>query len=161
MPGLTITAPTLVKAGCLEADTLNILNTALGGVNTALASTPGVVANVNNGAVPFGNYTTAGTSVSLLASTGPAGTYRVSVYAVITTTFTGATAVQHVLGYTDDQGARTVTFALGALTAGTFLTSTDTFRSNGTAAITILEQGTVSNATAGAMALSVVLERLL
>lgn len=161
MPGLTIAAPTLVKAGCLEQDTLGVLNTALTGVNTALASSPGILANVNNAAVPFGNYTTAGTTVTLLPSTAVAGTYRVSIYAVITTTFTGATAVQHVVGYTDDQGARTVTFALGALTGGTLLTSTTTFRSNGTAAITVLEQGTVSNATGGAMALSVVVERLL
>lgn len=160
MPGLTITAPTLVKAGCFEADTIGILNTALSGVNTALASTPGIVSNINNAAVPFGNYTTAGTSVTLVPI-GAAATYRVTVYAVISTTFTGATAVQHVVGYTDDQGARTSTFALAALTAGTLLSSTVTFRSTGAAIVSLLEQGTVSNATGGVMSLSVVTERLL
>lgn len=152
MPGLTTL---IVKQGCFDADVAN-------SINGAFTNTPGIVGTTqNNSAVPFGNYTTGGTAVTILPSGSPAGTYRITVYAVITTTFTGATVVQHVLGYTDDQGARTVTFALGALTAGTLLTSTNTFRSTGAAAITITEQATVSNATAGAMALSVTLERLI
>lgn len=156
MPGLSVS--TLTKQGCFDADVMNALNTTLGNLN---AGTGGIVGSTNNGAVPFGNYTTGGTALTLVASGAPAGTYRVTIYAVITTTFTGATTVGHTLGYTDDQGARTTTNALGALTAGTLLTSTQTIRSTGAAAITVTEIATGANATAGAMALSVVVERLL
>lgn len=152
MPGQI---PTLIYEGAFTAETRNALNTAF--TNTAgIVGTP-----LNNSAVPFGNYTTTGTAVTLLPTGHVAGTYRITVSAVITTTFTGATAVQHNLGWTDDQGARTQTNALGALTAGTNQLLTTTIRSAGTAAITVTEVGTVSNATAGAMALSAVVERIL
>lgn len=152
-----VTTPTLIKAGCFEADSINIINTALAAANTS----PGIVGTtLNNSAVPFGNYTTGGTAVTLLPAGAPAGTYRITISAVITTTFTGATAVQHNLGWTDDQGARTQTNALGALTAGTNQLVTATVRSTGAAAITLTEVGTVSNATAGAMAITATVERL-
>jgi len=152
MPGQIAT---LVKVGCFEADTLNALN-------TAFTNTPGLVGtSVNSTAVPFGNYTTAGTAVTLLPATAPAGTYRVSISAVVTTTFVTATTVGHTIGWTDDQGARTQANALGALTAGTNSLVTTVIRSNGTAAVTVTEIATGSNASAGVMALSVTVERLL
>lgn len=152
-----VVTPTIVKAGALEADNINILNTALANANTSA----GVVGTtLNNSAVPFGNYTTGGTAVTLLATGAPAGTYRVTVYAVITTTFTGSTAIQHNLGWTDDKQAQTQTNAMSALTAGTDQILTTTVRSTGAAAITLTEVGTVSNATGGAMAITAVVERL-
>jgi hypothetical protein len=144
---------TLVKVGAFEADTLNALNTAF--VNTA-----GLVGTPVNAVVPFGNYTTTGTVVTLVPAGAAAGTYRINIYAVVTTTFVGPTALQHNLGWTDDQAARTQTNALGALTAGTNQIVTTVIRSTGAAAITLTEVGTVANATAGAMALSVFVERL-
>lgn len=166
MPGQpAATAPTtLFKAGCFDNDNINALNTNLTNVNTAftntIANSPGLVGTPINGTVAFGNYTTAGTAVTLVAATAPAGTYRITIYAVVTTLFTGATALQHNLGWTDDKQAQTQTNALSALTAGTNQIITTTVRSNGTAAITLTEVGTVSNATAGAMALSAFVERL-
>lgn len=161
MPGQNPTLSTLFKAGCFDNDNINALNTNLTNINTAFSNSPGLVGTpINNSAVPFGNYTTAGTTVNLVATGAAAGTYRITIYAVVTTTFTGATAIQHNLGWTDDQGARTQTNALGALTAGTNQILTTTVRSTGAAAITLSEVGTVSNATAGVMALSAFVERL-
>lgn len=151
MPGLTA----LFKAGCFDNDNINTLN-------TNLANTSGQVGTpVNNSAVPFGNYTTTGTAVTLLPSGHPAGTYRVSLFAVITTTFVTAANVGHTLGWTDDQGAHTQANTLGALTAGTLQTVVTNVRSTGAAAITVTELAGTSNASAGAMALSVVVERLI
>jgi hypothetical protein len=145
---------TLVKAGALEADTLNALN-------SAFSSTAGVVGTpVNATAVPFGNYTTGGTVVTLVPAGAAAGTYRVNIFAVVTTTFVTATTVGHTIGWTDDQGAHTQANALSALTAGTFQTVSTIVRSTGAAAITVTEIATVASATAGAMALSAFVERL-
>jgi len=152
MPGLALTFP---HQGCFDASAASDLS---GVLNANFASLTGTAVNAT---VPFGNYTTAGTSVTVLPAGQPAGTYRISLFAVITTSFATSTAIQHVLGWTDDQGAHTQTNALSALTAGTFQTVSTMVRSTGTAAITVLEQATVANATAGAMALSVVVERLL
>jgi hypothetical protein len=167
MPGQTApTAPsTLFKSGCFDADNINAINTNLTNVQTGLTNTqsqsPGLVGTpINNAAVAFGNYTTGGTANTLLAAGHTAGTYRVTMYQVITTTFTVATTVGCTIGYTDDQGARTVTNALGALTAGTLVSSTTTFRSTGVAAITATQIATGSNAGAGAMAHSAFVERL-
>lgn len=150
---------TIVKQGCLDADVVNAINQ-----NTLNAGFPNdgfIAGSYVATAEPFGNFTTGGTAKTVLAASSAAGTYRVSIFGVVTTTFTGATAIQLNSGWTDDQGAHSSTHAFGALTAGTVLTAVDVIRSTGAAAITVTEVGTVSNATAGAMALSVVLERLL
>jgi hypothetical protein len=161
MPGQNPTLTTLFKAGCFDNDNINALNTNLTNVNTAFTNSPGIVGTpINNGALAFGSYTTGGTSNTLLATGHAAGTYRITVYAVITTTFVTSTAIQHNLGWTDDQGARTQTNALGALTAGTNQIFTTTVRSTGAAALVLNQVGTVANATAGAMALSAFVERL-
>jgi len=150
---------TIVKQGCFDADVVNALNANM--VNSSFPNDSTIVGTVNNSAVPFGNYTTAGTAVTLLAAGGAAGTYRVTIFAVITTTFVTAANVGHTVGWTDDNGAHTATNTLGALTAGTFLSSTNVFRSTGAAAITVTEIAGTSNASAGVMALSVICERLL
>ena len=149
MPGLVA----LVKEGCFDADNRNA-------VNAAIAATPGLVGTAVNGTIPFGNYTTGGTVVTLLPAGHAAGTYRLSISAVVTTTFVTAANVGHTLGWTDDQGARTQVNTLGALTAGTNSLVTIPVRSTGAAAITVTEIAGTSNASAGAMALTVTVERL-
>src|SRR5262249_50916026 len=113
-----------------------------------------------NGTVAFGNYTTTGTAVTLLASGHAAGTYRISLFAVVTTTFVTAANVGHTLGWTDYQGAHTQANTLSALTAGTFQSVAFVLRSTGAAALTVTEIAGTSNASAGAMALSAFVERL-
>jgi hypothetical protein len=157
MPGQT--APTtLFKAGCFDNDNINAINTNLTTMNS---QTSGLVGTpINSSALAFGSYTTGGTAITLLATGHAAGTYRITVYGVITTTFVTSTAIQHNLGWTDDQGARTQTNAFGALTAGTNQILTTTVRSTGAAALVLNQVGTVANATAGVMALSAFVERL-
>jgi hypothetical protein len=109
----------------------------------------------------------AAAAVNMQAATAPAGTYRFTLYGVTTTTFVTNTEETIVLGYTDDSAANTVTYTTAAKTAGTLLpplsstvSNSLTFRSNGTAAITWTPAVTGSNATAGVMAISILLERL-
>jgi hypothetical protein len=125
---------------------------------------PEIVGVFSNAAVPFGSFTTAGVVISTLApATAPAGTYRLSVYGDVTTTIAGGSvsAAGVTLGWTDDEGAQTLANALSSLTAGTAkLQNTYTFRSNGTAAITITGTATTGNPTSGVVALSAILERI-
>lgn len=150
MPGLAI--PTLVKAGALEADTLNVLN-------SAFNNTTSIVATNVATAQAFGVFNT-GAAINLLPSTAPAGTYRVSFYIVITTTFVTNTAVTGAFGWTDDNGAQTLTVTGGALTAGTTLLASQLIRSSGSAAVTFTPAKTGSSASAGAAAWSVIVERV-
>lgn len=151
MPGLNI--PTLVKAGALEADTINILN-------TAFNNTTSIVATNQATAQAFGVFNTAA-AITLLPASTPAGTYRVTSVITITTTFVTNTAVTSAIGWTDDQGAQTATTTGGALTAGTQIQSTQLIRSAGSAAITWTPAKTGSAATAGAAAWSIIVERVL
>ena len=155
MPGTALTA--LTKQGCFDADVMNAINT---NATNIVANTPGLVGTPINGSVAFGSYTTGGTSNTLLASGHAAGTYRISVFAVITTTITTAANIGHTLGWTDDQGAHTQVNTMGALTAGTTQTFVTVVRSTGAAAITLTEVAGTSNAGAGAVALSAFVERL-
>lgn len=149
----TYNAP-LVKQGCFDADIMNQVN-ALQAANDIL-----VAAN-QNGALGFAGV---GTAITLLPATAPAGTYLVSCYGVITTGLTGnsISGIAFVLGYTDDQGARTPTVAtVSAYSAGTVLQGTYVFRSNGTAAITINPNYLTGAPTSGAVAYSTMLQRIL
>jgi|ERR1700675_4433593 len=112
-------------------------------------------------------YTSFGTAITMVnpapggAAVGifPAGTYEVSVYAVITTTITTATSWSFVLGYTDDQGAKTPTATTSStMTAGAVQQGTYLFRSTGATALTFTP--TSASAAAGAIAFTVVLQRL-
>lgn len=107
-------------------------------------------------------------AVNMLPATAPAGTYRITLYGITTTTFVTNTQETITFGWTDDQGARTVVYTTAALTAGTQLpplsstiSNSLTFRSNGTAAVTYTPAVTGSAATAGAMAVSILVERLI
>jgi hypothetical protein len=151
MPGLNI--PTLVKVGCLEQDTLGVLN-------TAFNNTTSVVANGNLTGVGFAVFNT-GAAVSLLPAGAPAGTYRISFYVVITTLFVTNTAIVMTVGWTDDGAAQTLAVTGGALTVGTTLIGSQLIRSTGSAAITWTPTKTGSAASAGAAAISVTLERIL
>ena len=152
MPGLNI--PTLVKAGALEADTINILN-------TAFNNTTSIVGTSNQTAQAFGVFNTGAAITLVPAATANAGSYRVTQYVVITTTFVTNTAVTGTFGWTDDNGAQTATTTGGALTAGTTLVSSQLVRSTGAAAITWTPAKTGSAATAGAAAWSIVVERVI
>lgn len=166
MPGQpAVTAPTtLFKAGCFDNDNINTLNTNLTNFNTGftntLANSPGIVNTVNLSAAAFGIWNTAA-AVNLAAASAPAGTYRITLYLVITTTFVTNTAVVATFGWTDDQGARTLVVTGGALTAGTTMIGSQLIRSNGTAAITYTPSVTGSAATAGNASVSAILERLI
>ena len=122
--------------------------------------TSSVVATNAATAQAFGVFNT-GAAITLLPSTTAAGTYRVSMYVVITTTFVTNTAVTGAFGWTDDNGAQTLTVTSGALNAGTTLVGSQLIRSSGTAAITFTPAKTGSAATAGAAAWTVVVERVL
>ena len=152
MPGLNIT--TLTKVGCLEADTLNVLN-------SAFANTTSIVAPVvANTAVPFGTFNT-GTAVNFLTATPPAGVYRVTAYLLLTTTFVTNTTVNITVGWTDESQAQTnIVATTSTLTAGTFVSGSVTFKSSGSAQITWAPKDTGTAATAGAASVYVVLERL-
>lgn len=152
MPGLNI--PTLVKAGCLENDTINILNTAFNNTTSMVAN------NVATGQ-GFAVFNTAA-AVTLLPATTPAGTYRVSAYFVITTTFVTNTTVNISFQWTDAQAAQSLIVATtSTLTAGTSASGTALINSNGTAAITFKPGDTGTAATAGVANWYVTVERLL
>lgn len=127
---------------------------------------PGIV-YTESASLGFAVFNTAA-AVNMVAAAGPAGTYRFTLYAVTTTLFVTNTEETITLGFTDDDEAETVVWTTAALTAGTKLppvsstvSNSVTFRSTGTAAITWTPNVTGSAATAGAMAVSIVLERLI
>jgi hypothetical protein len=123
---------------------------------------PPIVGTANLTAQGFAVFNSA-TPVTLVASgAGNAGTYRASLYLVISTTFVTNTTVNISLGYTDDQQAQApIAISTSTLTAGTSIQTTFTLRSTGGTAITYKPGVTGSAATAGAAAFSVVLERLI
>ena len=141
---------TIVKQGCFDADVVNALN-------ANAASTVGITTVINNAAFPFGSF---GTAITLVpAAAANAGTYRVTIYGVVTTTITTATSWLFVLGYTDDKSALTPTVCTSAsMTANSVEQGTYFFRSSGTAAITITP--TAASAAAGAIAYTLILERI-
>jgi hypothetical protein len=140
----------LTKQGCYDADLMNQQNAFQAAQDILLASSV-------NSALAFGSF---GTAITLLPATAPAGLYIVSVYAVVTTTIVTATSWLFTLGYTDDKQAQTATVSTSStLTAGTAEQGTFTFRSNGTAAITITP--TATSISAGVISYSVTLQRVL
>lgn len=129
------------------------------GLTSAGVGSPVVVAAVS-ASLGFAVFNTAA-AVNLLPATAPAGTYRVSLYMVTTTTFVTNTEEVITFGWTDDDQAQTLAFTTGALTAGTTLVGSQLIRSAGTAAITYTPSKTGTAATAGVNALSIVVERLI
>ena len=120
---------------------------------------------LQNSSLAFGTFNT-GAAVTM--ETGTAGFYRVSFNLMITTTFVTNTAVTLSFGWTDDQGARTLTLTGAALTAGTGIPAlnatavvSNSFVIHTTsAAITYTPSKTGSSATAGAAWVAISLERL-
>lgn len=120
---------------------------------------------VQNGSLGFAVFNSAA-AVTMVPAGGPAGTYRFTLYGITTTTFVTNTNEIITLGFTDDNASATVAWTSAALTAGTKLppvsstvSNSVTFRSTGTAAITYTPSAS-GTSTAGAMAVSVILERL-
>ena len=137
------------------------LMTTYDGLATAGIGIPPILAIANLSAQGFAVFNTSA-AVNLLPAAAPAGTYRASIYLVLTTTFVTNTTVNISLGFTDDNGAQTpVAVTTSTLTAGTAVQVSYTFRSTGATAITYKPGVTGSAATAGAAAFSVVLERLI
>ena len=114
MPGSTVA--TLVKQGAFDADLENQINTNFSNLNS---TTAGIVASVSS-SLGFAVFNAAA-AVNLVAATGPAGTYRVTLYGVTTTTFVTNTEETITFGWTDDNGANTVVYTTTAKTAGTLL----------------------------------------
>jgi len=123
----------------------------------ALGSDP-ILYSYSNGTFA---YTSFGTAITMLPASTPAGAYQAQVYGVITTTITTATSWLFKLGFTDDQQAQTPTIATSStMTAGTAISGSYFFRSNGSAAITFTPSYGGSAPGAGVVAASLVLQRL-
>jgi len=137
------------------------------GGNAAAGMGDSFIAYSLSASLGFAVFNTAA-AVNMLPATAPTGTYRITLYGVITTTFVTNTQDTITFGWTDDQGARTVVYTTAAITAGTLLppvsstiSNSITVRSNGTAAITYTPNVTGSAATAGVMAVSILVERVI
>ncbi len=142
--------PALFRQGAFDADAMNA-------INTNFANTPNIVATQSNAALAFGSFNAA---ITVLAASHPAGTYRVSVYGVVTTTITTATSWALTLTYTDDQAARTNTISTNStMTAGAIQGASSLIRSTGATALAV--NLVAASAGAGAVAYSVVVERVI
>lgn len=129
------------------------------GVTLVGQGNPLIVAAVSS-SLGFAVFNTAA-AVTLVPTTAATGTYRISLYGVTTTTFVTNTEEVITFGWTDDQGARTVAYTTSALTAGTTLIGSQLVRSVTGNAVTYTPSVTGSAATAGAMAVSILVEQLI
>jgi hypothetical protein len=144
----------LIKQGCFDNDVMSQ-------VNALFQAQDVLVATTSNAALGFAAFNAAA-AVTLLPSTTPAGLYEVNIYGVVTTTFVTNTTWNFSLGFTDDAAAQSpIVLTSSTLTAGTGVFAAYTFRSNGTAAITYTPGKTGSAATAGVVAFSLAVQRLL
>lgn len=132
---------------------------------TAVGGAPQIVFQ-QNGSLGFAIFNSAA-AVTMVPAGAPAGIYRITLFGVVTTTFTTGTAFVFTFGYTDDDQAETVVYTGAALTAGTKIppvsstvSNSITIRSTGVAAITYTPSGTGSAFAAGVMAVGIVVERL-
>lgn len=115
------------------------------------------IVNSAVGYVTFNN-----TTVANLIASAVAGTYRASFYGVLTTAFAATTVPTVTFGWTDDQAAATVPFTVAAVTAGANFYGTQLFRSAAGDAISYtLQYAAAKTTTAGVVALSITLERLI
>lgn len=154
MPVGTTLTP-LFRQGCFDADAMNAINTNISAANN---TAPGIVGtSINNSALAFGSMNAA---VTVVPTAHPAGTYRVSVYGVVTTTIVTATSWALAITYTDDQAARTNTITTSStMTAGAIQGSSSLIRSTGATAIAA--NLVAASASAGVVAYSVVVERVI
>ena len=144
----------LVKQGCFDNDVM-------ANVNALAAANDVLVASSQNSALAFGSI---GTQITLLPATAPAGTYLFTCYGVITVALTGGSVSGFAfpISYTDDFQAQTPTVAtVSATSTGSVCQGSYMFRSNGTAAIKFTPNYLTGQPTAGDIAYSVVLQRIL
>jgi hypothetical protein len=130
------------------------------GLQTVAVGQPQIVAIVNNAAIGYAVFNSAA-AVNLLPTTAPTGTYRISLYMVPTTTFATSTEEVITFGWTDDDKAQTVAYTSSAQTAGTITIGSQLVRFVTGTALTYTPSVTGSSATAGVMAVSIVVERLI
>jgi hypothetical protein len=113
----------------------------------------------------FGLFVTSGAvAINLLPSTAPAGLYNLSIYSVISTSFSGnsVATVPITVGWTDSVHSQTnALLAGGTLTANFFQQGNLVIDNGGTAAVTITPSATTGNPTAGAMSVYAVITRLM
>ncbi len=101
------------------------------------------------------------TTVATLLAAPTAGTYRATFYGVMTTAFAASvTGTTLTLGWTDDSAAATVAYTAAAVTAGANFSCTQTFRSTATPITYTMQYAAAKTTTAGVVALSIVLERI-
>lgn len=138
--------------------------TTYNGLALAGQGVPPIVGVANLSAQGFAVFNTATPVTLVAAGAGNAGTYRVSVNLIITTTFVTNTQVQIQVKATDDaalQTFTTITTSITAGAAGSDVQSTTFFRSTGATAVTYTPSVTGTAATAGVASFSVVVERLI
>lgn len=118
------------------------------------------VSQTNLAAQGFAVFNSATPVTLVAAAAGNAGTYRISVIEIVTTTFVTNTTTNITIGWTDDSAAQTLVVSPAALTAGSEAQATQVIRSTGAAAITYTPKVTGTAATAGVASFSVIVERL-
>ena len=146
----------IIKQGCFDNDVMSQINS-LEAANDIL------VASSQSAALAYGSL---GTAITLLPATAAPGTYLFTCYGVIVTALSGGSVsgFAFVLGYSDDYQAQTPTAAtVSATSAGTVCQGQYMFRSNNAtaAAITFTPNYLTGAPTAGKIAYSVTLQRIL
>lgn len=130
-----------------------------GGTALSGFGVPAIVASVS-ASLGYAVFNSAA-AVSLLPTTAPTGTYRIGLYMVATTTFATSTEEVITFGWTDDYQAQTVAYTSSAQTHGTITLGSQLVRFVTGTALTYTPSVTGSAATAGAMAVSITVERLI
>lgn len=100
-------------------------------------------------------------AVNMLPTTAPTGTYRISAYAVVSTLLVSNTNWVFTFGWNDDSGAQTLALSSGTLAAGTTQVTTQLIRSVTGTAVTYTPSKTGSAASAGAVSVSILVERVI
>jgi hypothetical protein len=119
-----------------------------------------IVYQLNNASLGFAAFNTAA-AVNMLPTTVPTGTYRISMYMVPTTTFATSTEEVITFGWTDDKQAQTLAVTSSAESAGTITVASQLIRVVTGTAVTYTPSVTGSSATAGVMAISILVERVI
>jgi len=155
----TLQDSTDTLVGRATTDTLTnktLTSPAIGGTPTGIGITEATINLATQGFAVFNS----ATPVTLL-STAPAGTYRISVYMVVTTLFVTNTSEIITIGWTDDHGAETLAVTASSVSAGTIAVGSQLLRVAGGSNITYTPSVAGGVASAGAASFSIVLERLI
>lgn len=158
-PAVLAGLSTITEEGAFSSDQRLQINSNFSSVANNFANVPGIVATVS-ASLGFAVFNSA-VAVNLLPTTLPTGTYRISLYMVPTTSFATSTEEVITFGWTDDYQAQTVAYTSSAQTHGTITIGSQILRAVTGAALTYTPSQTGSSATAGVMAISIVVERLI